>query len=63
MLIELHDTNQSISLLDENENTLVHSTAKFHIADCLSVRLHSRIYSYHIATYPAVSCINIHVLI
>lgn len=41
VLIELHDTkNQSaISLCDKDENTLVHATAKYHKADCLSVRL------------------------
>ena len=52
VLMELHGTNQLISLSDENENTLVHSTAKFHEADCLSVRLLSSI------TYTSHSCIG-----
>ena len=52
VLMELHDTNQLISLRDENENTLVHSTAKFHMADCLSVRLlSSRCYHKYVIFY------------
>ena len=40
VLTELYDTNQSMNLLDEHGNTLVHAAARYHVPDCLSVRLH-----------------------
>ena len=37
VLTGMYGTYQPLCLIDKNENNLVHATAKFHIADCLSV--------------------------
>ena len=59
VLTELQDTNQSINLVDEHGNTLVHAAAKFHMPDCLSVRLHGCTYMRQISMWKTLMQLHV----